>query len=267
MASLNRNTATLRVSGGGVPTVVVEGGAAGRIACACPGIAAGGSVVLAGSAGESLAGWALGYIQLKFIATDYARYRGQTVAEGSVRVTRSNQILCRDTDESSPELWYDPIAGGMHGARGTRVLPAGTVIPPSGEFVVSSGFADAPRRFFEARIRNAATGVDNFAHHVDIALHFCTMLTAREPGGRYHVLKHFYWNVRWEAHFQRAAGGNLQLRTPAEHLALNIQHHVHSGVPNDPRFRGRELDPHLPVSNNVSRRPAHVLPARDWSQG
>lgn len=267
MASLNRNTAPLRASGGGVPTAVVEGGAAGRIACACPGIAAGGSVVLVGAAGESVAGWALGYIQLKFIATDYARYRGRSVAEGSVLVTRSNQILCRDTDESSPELWYDPIRAGMHGARGTRVLPAGTAIQPSGEYVISAGFRDAPRRFFDAKVRNTATGADNLAHHIDIGLHFCTMLTAREPGGRYHVLKHFYWNVRWETHFDRSAAGSPQLRLPAEHLALNIQHHVHSGVPNDPRFRGRELDPHLPISNNISRRPDRVQSARDWSLG
>jgi hypothetical protein len=224
-------------------------------------------VVLRGRAGESLAGWALGYIQLKFIATDYARYRGNTVAEGSVRVTRSNQILCRDTDEASPELWYDPITMGIVGTRGTRVLPAGTVLPASGEFTLTSGLWDAPGRSFDHAVRNTLTRTDNSLHHIDIGLQFCAMLTAREPGGRYHVLKHFYWNVRWEAHFQRDRAGVPQVRIPADHFQLNIQRQVHSGVPNDARFRGRELDARLPISNTISRRPDRVHPARDWSEG
>lgn len=238
----------------------------GFIECSCPRIVASGSVGLRGAAGESLGGWALGYLQLKFIATDYARYRGNAVADGSVLVTRSNQILCRDTDEASPELWYDPIAWGIRGTRGTRVLPAGTVVPPSGEFVLRSGFDDAPGRPFDFLVMNTATGARNFLHHVDIGLQFITILTARDPGGRYYPLKHFYWNVRWECHFQLVAGVP-HVRPPADHLQLNIQRTVHSGVANDPRFYGHELDATLPISNVVSQRPARIHLALDWAQG
>jgi hypothetical protein len=224
-------------------------------------------VTLRGSSGEAIDGWALGYLQLKFIATDYARYRGNAVREGSVRVTRSNQILCRDTDEASPELWYDPISWGIHGARGTRVLPPGTTIPASGEYRITAGFGDAPGRSFDSTVMNTATSVNNLVHHVDIGLQFCTMLTARDPGGRYYVLKHFYWNVRWETHFDRVPGGVPVLHIPADHMQLNIQHTVHSGVPRDSRFYGRELDAALPISNTITRRPERVYPARDWSEG
>jgi hypothetical protein len=267
MAELDRGSASLLPAGGGLPAAAPVGGAAGHIACTCPGISATGLVTLRGTAGESLAGWALGYLQLKFIATDYARYRGSSTAQGSVMVTRSNQILCRDTDEASPELWYDPISWGIHGTRGTRVLPAGTVVPATGTYRLSAGFEDAPGRSFESVVLNSLTATNNFIHHADIGLQFCTMLTARDPGGRYHILKHFYWNVRWESHFRRDLAGAPHVVLPADHFQLNIQHVVHSGVPNDSRFRGRELDAALPISNNVSRRPARVHPARDWSQG
>lgn len=268
MAELDRGSASLSPTAGGLPTVVPVGGATGHIDCSCPGISAAGSVTLHGAPGESLAGWALGYLQLKFIATDYSRYRGNSTTLGSVRVTRSNQILCRDTDEASPELWYDPISWGIHGTRGTRVLPAGTVVPPGGgTYLLSAGFGDAPGRNFDSFVANSATRTNNFIHHVDIGLQFCTMLTARDPAGRYHVLKHFYWNVRWESHFRRDLAGAPQVVLPADHLQLNIQRAVHSGVPNDRRFRGRELDATLPISNDVTRRPARLHPARDWSQG
>lgn len=266
MAELDRRSATLTPHGGGTPTATPHPGTPGDVTCQCPGISATGSVVLRGTPGESLAGWALGYIQLKFIATDYARYRGAAMGDGSVRVTRSNQILCRDTDEASPELWYDPISWGIYGARGTRVLPAGTVVPAGGEFTLTSGLGDAPRRSFDAQVANSVTHAQNFIHHLDVGLQFCSMLTAREPGGRYHVLKHFYWNVRWELHLTRDAAG-LPAVQRVDHLQLNVQRTVHSGVPEDARFRGRELDMTLPISNTITRRPVRVHPVRDWSEG
>jgi hypothetical protein len=275
VANLDASTATLTPNSLGVPIAnttrlgfwvldLALGRLIGDARCTCPGIVASGAVTLRGREGEALDGWALGYIQLKFIATDYARYRGRSVGHGSVLVTRSNQTLCRDTDETSPELWYDPIAWGIHGTRGTRVVPAGTRMPASGEFVLTSDFSDAPSRSFDKAVQNTSTGAINFVHHVDIGLQFVTILTARDPAGHYHPLKHFYWNVRWEFHFDQ--DGRPALR-PKDHLELNIQRKVHSGVPDDKRFKGRELDAALPISNTVTRRPARIHPARDWAQG
>jgi len=56
---------------------------------------------LTGAAGENVANWTLGFIQLKYIGTNHARYRGATDRHGSALVSHSNQILCRDTDIGS----------------------------------------------------------------------------------------------------------------------------------------------------------------------
>jgi hypothetical protein len=90
------------------------------------------SMHLTGVEVESVANWTLGFIQLKYIGTNHARYRGATVREGSALVTHSNQILCRDTDIGSAEVWYDSLnAGGTTGPFGTNKLAAGTVLPPT----------------------------------------------------------------------------------------------------------------------------------------
>lgn len=235
-------------------------------------IVADGGVKLGGRPGEDIHGWELGYIQLALFLTDYARYRGKTVAEGSVRITRNVKTLSRDTHEKLPSLWYDSVRWGIHKQgpfvpRGTRVLPPGTTLPKSGEYEISAGFGDAPYRSYPPTVRNTATGFENFIYHADIGLQFCTMLTARNPRGHYHVLKHFYWNVRWEAHFLLSSMGRPQVRHPVDHLKMNIEHHIHSGVPKDPRFHGRVLDKSLPITNTLAERPGRVHAARDWSEG
>jgi hypothetical protein len=272
MATLDLSTASLVVSGGGIPRATPVDGARGSVnfdtpAARAHSITAVGSVVLRGREGEQLGGWALGYIQLKFIATDYARYRGNTVAEGSAKVSRSNMILCRDSDEGTDELWYDPIEDGIVDGHGTTALAEGTVMPASGQITLTSNFGDSPGRPFDNLVKNTITNADNFLYHADIGLQFCTMLTARDPDDNFRVLKHFYWNIRWEAHFQRDAAGIPQVRRPPDHFQLNIQRTVHSGVPDDPRFKGREFDNTLPISLTVSGRPEQLRFARDWSLG
>lgn len=222
---------------------------------------------LNGTPGESLAGWTLGYVQLKFIGTNYARYKGARDHDGSMYVTGNNQIVCRDTDEASPAVWYDPISWGIHGARGTRVLAAGTTMPAAGFLDVTAGFDDAPQRSWPTvQVNTVAPGrPNNYLHHVDIALHFCTLLTARDPANNYYLLKHFYWNVRWELLFTRSAGGVI---APGHviHQELNIQRTVHTGPSNDRRFHHMELAMVIPISNTVSRRPLRVRAVRDWSE-
>jgi hypothetical protein len=267
MARIDPAHTTLVPHGGGTPTVALNAAAPAGFDFRCPGITAAGSIRLLGAPGESVAGWTLGYVQLKYIGTNYARYRGATDRAGSMLVTGSNQIVCRDTDEASPAVWYDPIAWGIHAGRGTRQLPAGTVIPPSGFLDVVSGFGDAPRRHWPSVMTNpvAHGHPNNFLHHADIGLAFCTMLTARDPANNFHLLKHFYWNVRWELMFTHNAAGAVAAGRIV-HLQLNIQHHVHSGPSNDRRFRGLELAMVIPISNTVSRRPNRIRAKGDWSE-
>jgi hypothetical protein len=267
VATIDLAHTSLRPLGGGRPTVRLDATAPASFEFRCPGFIATGTMRLRGASGEALGGWTLGYVQLKFIGTNYARYQGARDRDGSILVTGSNQIVCRDTDEASPAVWYDPVSWGIHGARGTRVLAAGTTIPASGFLDVVAGFGDAPHRSWPTVHSNTAipSRPDNFLHHVDIALHFCTVLTARDPANNFHLLKHFYWNVRWELMFTRSAAGVI---APGQviHQELNIQRTVHSGASNDRRFQHRELAMIIPISNTVSRQPNRVHCSRDWSQ-
>jgi hypothetical protein len=266
MATLIHNRTSLVPHGSGTPVIAPIPGPPSSVLFTCPGITADGQIVLTGTSGESLNGWVLGYVQLKFIATDYGRYRGAHVKQGSALVTKNNQILCRDTDEKTPEVWYDPIVWGIHFGRGTKALTASSVIPASGEFLLAAIFGDHPGRQHDGQVTNPSTGAPNFLHHSGIELHFCTMLVARTPAGDMLPLKHFYWNVRWEAHFRPDAAGVPVIRS-TDLAELNIQHHVHTGLANDKRFKGKEFDMTLPVSNDVSRRPSRTVPVSDWGEG
>ncbi|HTT17904.1 MAG TPA: hypothetical protein VMG82_03100 [Candidatus Sulfotelmatobacter sp.] len=231
-----------------------------------PTIDAFGSIRLTGTAGESVAGWTLGFIQLKYIGTNYARYRGATDRDGSILITGSNQVVCRDTDIGSVEVWYDSLnSGGTTGPNGTNKLPAGTIIPATGFLDVPAHLFDQPSRTWQSIVKNTSVPghPNNFLHHADIGLAFCTMLVARDPANKFHMLMHFYWNVRWEQMFAVDGTGKV-VAGRTVHLQHNIQRPVHTGNPMDRRFHGKEFDLSLPVSNTVSRQPHRVHPAADW---
>lgn len=231
-----------------------------------PTIDANASMRLKGTPGESVAGWTLGFIQLKYIGTDYARYRGATDHAGSVLITSNNQIVCRDTDDASTEVWYDSLnAGGATGPNGTNKLAAGTVIPPGGFLDVPAHLFDQPSREWKSVVGNTSVAgtPNNFLHHADIGLAFCTMLLAQDPANKFHMLRHFYWNVRWEQMFNVDGTGKV-VAGRTVHMQHNIQRPVHTGNPMDHRFHGKEYDLTLPVSNTVTRRPPRVHAAPDW---
>ena len=104
---------------------------------------------------------------------------------------------------------------------------------------------------------------NNFLYHADIGLAFCTMLVAQDPANKFHMLMHFYWNVRWEQMFTVDGTGTV-VAGRTVHLQHNIQRPVHTGNPMDRRFHGKEYDLALPISNDVSNRPNRVHPAPDW---
>lgn len=269
MATIDETKTTLTVRVPGTrPTVAPDPGPPVGFAFNSPTIDANGSIRLKGTAGEDVAGWTLGFIQLKYIGTNHARYRGALDRQGSILITASNKILCRDTDLGSTEVWYDSLkSGGTTGPTGTNQLAGGTAIPPSGVLDVPAHLFDQPSRWWAAVEKNPiVTGnPDNFLHYAVVELLFCTMLVAREPGGAFHMLKHYYWNVIWEHTFKRDASGKV-VPDRAVRLQQNVQHPVHSGNPRDPKFLGKEYSLTLPVSNTVSRQPPRKIAARDWSQ-
>jgi hypothetical protein len=270
MAIIDTRHTTLIVRVPGIrPTVTPDPGPPIGFNFNAPTIDAFASMRLTGAAGEDVANWTLGFIQLKYIGTNHARYRGATVRDGSALVTHSNQIVCRDTDLGSVEVWYDSLnAGGTTGPAGTNKLAAATVLPPTQFLDVRAHLFDQPSRWWPpVHVNSLVVGrPNNFLHYAVVELLFCTMLVAQDPGGNFHMLKHFYWNVIWEHTFKRNAAGNVVLDR-ATRLQQNLQHAVHSGNPRDPKFLGKEYDLTLPVSNTVSRAPARVREAADWAQG
>jgi hypothetical protein len=288
MATIDKTNTTLKIRAGGDPIPVVLPffgnlvipGVKPTITASTkitgfefnsPTIDAFASMRLNGTAGENVAGWTLGFVQLKYIGTNHARYRGAADRQGSILVWGSNKTLCRDTDRptggKSPEVWYDSFSfpGGVTGPNGTNKLAAGTVIPAAGFLDLPAHLRDKPSRRWPSVEKNTAvTGFpNNFLHYAVAELLFCTMLVAQEPGGKFHILKHFYWNIIWEHKFKVDGTGAVVL-DKAIRLQHNIQRPAHSGSPNDAKFKGKEFDVSLPVSLAVTNQPPVKFPATDW---
>jgi hypothetical protein len=271
MATIDLKHVTLTVQVPGTQTTVTPASspAAGFFNFNSPTIDATASMRLSGTAGEDVSGWTLGFIQLKYIGTNHARYRGALDREGSVLVTHSNKTLCRDTDLGSTEVWYDSLnSGGTTGPSGTNKLAIGTVLPSAKFIDVPAHLFDQPSRSWDAsRVNQSVAGQpNNFLHYAVVELLFCTMLVAQEPGGKFHFLKHFYWNVIWEHLFHRTNAGAVVLGKVIR-LQQNVQGSVQGGNPRDSKFSGKELDLTLPISNTVSRQAPSIVEAKDWSQG
>jgi hypothetical protein len=178
MATIDAGATTLTVTvPGSKPTVTPDPSPPVGFHFNAPKIDANASVRLRGTPGESVANWTFGFIQLKYIGTNHARYRGATVSQGSVLVSHSNQIVCRDTDIGSTEVWYDSLnSGGTTGPAGTNKLGAAIVVPASGYLDVPAHLFDKPARTWPAVHRNTlvSRGADNFLHSTVVELLFCT---------------------------------------------------------------------------------------------
>src|SRR5437660_981925 len=96
MATIDASKTTLTVKVPGTkPTVTLNPGVPVGYDFTSPTIDAYATIRLSGKAAEKVAGWTLGFIQLKYIGTNHSRYRGKTIHDGSILVTHSNKTLCR----------------------------------------------------------------------------------------------------------------------------------------------------------------------------
>jgi hypothetical protein len=146
-----------------------------------------GSVDFRGRPGGSVGGFTLGVIQLEYIETNHARYRGATAADGSILQIRDRpparpSQLCRDTDELVKPVswWYDPPGRGP----ATRVFSA--AIPPSGVLPLTIQFFDEPADTYDVTLLNTEFTPlrPNRLHSSEVAFNFCTMLAVFARGGR-----------------------------------------------------------------------------------
>jgi hypothetical protein len=164
-------------------------------------IRATGTVRLTGEAGDNAAGWELGFLQVRWVRTTWAHYKanwtdGAAIHGGSMLLQAGKppamtSQTCRDTVDDGGDIWYaQDLNDNGNGGPFDQVLTA--------------TFEDTPQTVFPVVLPNSKTKQQNFLREVQVELLFCTALALREPGlhGRVHILKHFFWNVRWQATFQ-----------------------------------------------------------------
>jgi hypothetical protein len=201
----------------------------------CSEITATGSVTLTGSHPDA-AGWALGFIQVEWIDTNWLYYRGRQNNHGSIFFQRSRpptrpSKVCRDV-KAETDIYYE------FGGKPPTVTAADT-FPKT----LTVHHFDQPGEHPPAVVQNSLTGEDNFIREAQLEFLFCTVLSAREPGpppGKFHHLKSFYWNVRWQARFlphDFATPLGAWFVTPIAEGQGSARSHVIEGEPTDKRFK------------------------------
>ena len=169
---------------------------------ASDGITLNGACQLTGADADARAGWTLGFIQIKWINTQWSYYRGAANADGSTflqyaRPPALAQRSCRDTLTVGNIFIDNDPANNM------------TVASASDSFPIdmSAQFSDAPRRLFPMTYTNPQTLKPNYLREAQAEMHFCSVLSLMSPDGVYRHLKSIYWNVHWQATFEVANAG------------------------------------------------------------
>jgi len=180
-----------RIQFGAYPKVVKPVVEHGKARFRCSKIEATGSATFTGS--QPADGWALGFIQVEWVDTNWLYYRGRQNNHGSIFFQRSRPPtrpvkVCRDVDDEDTDIFYDEPPPSIEA---TDALPK----------TLTVDFYDKPGDNAKAVVTNSLTGEDNFIREAQLEFLFCTVLTARDPDDNYHHLKSFYWNVRWQARF------------------------------------------------------------------
>lgn len=197
---------------------------------------AGGECQITGAAGDNPAGWTLGLIQLQWIETNWGYYRGQANTDGSCFLQRARAPArpaqgCRDT------LVAGAIFVDNNPGLDRTVAAAGAAFP----IRMTASFFDPPADEYALTRVNSLTGKTNFLHEVQLEFHFCTVLSLLSPIGVFHHLKHFLWNVHWQARFQPtnfanpAAAWTITLTGGALGNTANVSH-IADGGPTDKKF-------------------------------
>jgi hypothetical protein len=204
-----------------------------------------GTVTFAGVAGDSGAGWAVGFLQAQWIETNWAIYRGQHQTDGSIFVQRArpparSQQACFDCIGPTVRTLYGTAASPptIVPATGGPPLPLVASLPASPAFplTVSVIHRDFPQEFYPFTRTNHTTGQTNGLYEVQLEFAFCFSLVVKDAGGRFQFLHHLYWNLNWQYRFAPAVPPATPVATPvASSNTANIGN-VIPGQPTDRRF-------------------------------
>jgi len=201
-------------------------------------VTANGEVTLNGAAGDSAAGWTVGFLQAQWIETNWCYYRGRLNSHGSIFLQRARPPArpaqaCRDTVTPVGGIFYDTTPGTAEMSQGA----AGPAFP----LRLTVSHFDQPSDSMNLVEQNATTGQPNFLAEAQLEFFFCTVLTVQDPAGGFHHQASFYWNQRWQATFHPTS---FAVATPAFNIRV-LQagtgvgvSHIIRGTPTDKRFTG-----------------------------
>src|SRR5262245_20696941 len=224
----------------------------------CSSVEANGFVTLTGS--QPAAGWALGFIQVEWVDTNWLYYRGRQNNHGSIFFQRSRPPtrpvkVCRDV-KNETDVYYE-FGGPRPTVTATDTFPK----------ILNVNHFDRPSDKAKAVVTNSLTGEDNFLREAQLEFLFCAVLSARDPDDNFHHLKSFYWNVRWQARFLPRdfddPDGDWHV-TPIAEGQGSATSHVIDGKPTDKRFKDALTDKAIRGCNAIiplySPKPDGVLP-------
>ncbi|MFI4986967.1 MAG: hypothetical protein ACHQF3_05980, partial [Alphaproteobacteria bacterium] len=190
-----------------------------------------GEVQFSGGAGDKRDGWQVGWIQVQWVETNWAEYRGQFDRDGSLFLQRGRPparplVACRDGrgNVSKIFMYTDEL----------QTIPTGS-LPAT----VITEVNDGPTEFFSQIETNSLTRAPNFVHEIQMEMHFCTVLSVRDPDNQFHHQVHFYWYLHWQNRFHPTAfpapSDDQWTVTPAGGGNRGHASAVFAGAPNDPR--------------------------------
>ena len=162
-------------------------------------------------------GWTLGTIQLLWVTTNWAYYRGQNNGDGDcflqyARPPARPEQECRDTYSSGSIFVETMPQFGIFQfvAQNFYRFP----------IIMTASFKDQPVITHPLTRFNSLTSKTNFLREVQIEWHFCTVFSLRNPeplrgsdaggvAGTYTHLKHFFWNQHWHVQCEPTDYANL----------------------------------------------------------
>ncbi|MBS1828879.1 MAG: hypothetical protein JST93_26490 [Acidobacteria bacterium] len=220
---------------------------------------------LTGIEGDNPAGWTLGFIQVQFLETNWGYYRGAIDADGSAYVNRGSSTLrgathCRDT-KSKGEIWFQNLSGKDLALASNGKLP----------MTLKVQLMDGPHETYPLYHMNSLTKKYNFLREVQLEFHFCTVLALMNPSKQYQFLKHFLWNMHWQATFQPSSFTDSD---PTWTVMLNSNKLANSGNcsqiaeggPIDPKIKAVLTDPTAANCNEIAGlgAAAKMMESRSW---
>jgi hypothetical protein len=238
---VNSPTVPFQPPFGGNPPPVLAG-------FTCTGISLAGELRLNGSP-EEIAACTVGFIQMQWVETFWAYYRGKTNTDGSMLVQIGKppawpQQTCRDcSKESISKIWVNENDNGQ--ATDIKSTPV----------TIFAVLDDSP--FDSAMLGqvNSITGQTNLLYQAQIERHFCSILSLQDDTGRFRHQASRYWNVHWQATFKP---GNFDdpfntswKVTPVARGNSAAVGSTILGPPTDRRFAASITLPGAPICNDL----------------